>query len=122
MNKPHDSGNNQWGNTAFDDTNVTYNRWIVNAPQRIIGYEKAMLCLKMLNPDSFHYRRPFSLKHHAIIYNQINEFCKSWSGYGINAENFIQYLTTSHLIDEVGGPAAIRDIFQNLEVMGGLPS
>ncbi|MCL1814890.1 MAG: hypothetical protein FWG27_03590 [Treponema sp.] len=120
MNKPHAYGK-QWGSTAFDNDSVTYNRYIVNAPQRIIGYEKAMLCLKMLNPIDFHYRRPFSLKCHAMIYNQIESFCKDWSAIGINTENFIRYLVETHLIDEVGGPGVIRDIFQNLEVMGGIP-
>ena len=120
MNKPHTYGK-QWGNKAVDNNNVTYNKNIVNAPQRIIGYEKAMLCLKMLHPNDFHYRRPFSIKNHAMIYNQIAAFCTAYFSVGINAENFIRYLTDSHLIDAVGGSAVIRDIFQNLEVMGGIP-
>ena len=118
--KPHAHGK-QWGSTAFDNNSITYNKNIVNAPQRIVGYEKAMLCLKMLYPQSYYYRRPFSVKCHAMIYNLIEPFCTAYGAYGINTENFILYLTDTGVIDNVGGPGAIRDIFQNLEVMGGIP-
>jgi len=116
--KPHANGK-QWGNKASDN-NITYNKRIINAPQRILENEKLVLCQKMLYGKGFTHTRPFSDKRHSWIYNSIEPFYECYEATGISTENFIQYLKSVHDLDGVGGENFIRHIFQNLEVEGVL--